>query len=478
MKLFYSLIFCVGTLWCTAQEVDPTQKVWTLQECLEYAMENNIQVRQSALRVETNKNNLESAKWDYAPSVNGSANYSWNFGLNIDPVTNEISQTTRQTSFLSLNGNWLLFDGTRKWNTITQNNLDYMAALMDLETAKNDIGLNVAGGYLQVLLNQEILGVAREQERVTQLQVDRTQRLVDAGAAPMGDLLQLQAQLARDVQNRTTAENSLNISKMQLANLLQLDNPDDFEIADPEFTVPEAALVMRDPSAIYATALENQPNIEAAELRVRSSEEGVEISKSGWYPSLSLQGRVASNYSDQFQEPTTANEIQVPIPTYDDQGNVFYTPSTRTIPQGFQFKSFGNQLEDNINEFVGVNLQIPIFNRMTVRNQVQNAMINQEITALSLEQEKNALRQNIYQAHADAKASYNSYLAAQKAVEANEESFAYAQKRFEVGALNQFDFENAKNNLAISRSEMLRAKYDFIFKINVLEFYLTNQVNF
>jgi outer membrane protein len=452
------------------------EKVWTIDECVSYARQNNIQVRQAALQADMNSNNLQSARWDYAPNLNFNSSYGWNFGLNIDPVTNTISQSQRQTANLNLSSNWVLYSGGRKYNTIAQRNLDYMAGMYDLEQVKNDISLNVASFYLQILLNQEILAVAKEQLRVTQLQLNRTTKLVDAGAAPKGDQLQLEAQLARDQQNIIAAENSVTISKLQLANLLQLENPDEFTISNPDLEVPEAALIARGPDGIFQSAVENQPAIKSAEVKLESSEKAVALSKGAALPTLSVNGQIGTSYSDQIQEAGSATVVDVPVATYDQNGTVVFIPRTQVVPGDFNDKSAGDQLGDNLNEYVGLSLSIPIFNRMSVRNNYQNAQIGKELSQLQLDQEKNNLRQTIYQAHADAKASYNSYLAAEKAVESSEESFKYSNQRFEVGALNQFDFENAKNSLAVAQSEMIRSKYDYIFKIKVLEFYLTNQV--
>lgn len=451
-------------------------KVWSLEECVNYALENNIQVRTNAMQTRINKNNLEAAWWNYSPGVSANSNSGWNFGLNIDPVTNQISETRRFTSSLSIGAQWVLYDGGRKYNSIAQNNHQYLASLYDLERISNDVRLNVASAYLQVLLNREILSVAEEQLKISDLQVKRTGKLVDAGSAPKGDLLQFEAQQARDEQNAVAARNSLLISKLQLANLLQLANPDDFEVADPQLEVPEPVLLTTSPSRIFGTAVENQPGILAAEERIKSSEEAVDWSQGGYWPTLSLQGQVGSSYSDQIKEATVTNEINIPVPVYDNNGDVIFIQQNQVVPSDFRNKAFSDQLSDNINEYFGFSLNVPIFNRMQVKNNVQNAIIQREISQLQLEQEKNSLRQVIYQAHADAKASYNSYLAAQKAVDASQESFKYADERFQVGAINQFDYENAKNSLAVAKSEMLRAKYDFIFKIKVLEFYLTNEV--
>lgn len=449
---------------------------WTLLECVDYALVNNVQIQTSLLQTELTKNNLEGSKWNYAPDLSLFNSTGWNFGLNIDPVTNIPTRNDRFTSSLSLNSNWVLFDGGRKYNSIARNNHDYLAALYDLEAMKNDITLNVTSAYLQIMLNEEILGIAIEQEGISKLQVGQTKKLVDAGSAPRGDLLQFEAQLARDEQNTVASRNTVLIGKLQLANLLLLPEPEKFETSQPEPELPEAGWLAYQPGQVYVAALDNQPSIKAAEERISSSEESVDLSQGGYMPTISLQGRINTIYSDAIVQAADTREVTFPTAIYDAGGNVIFVPTTQTIPDGFELKDFNNQFADNMSQYVGFNVSVPLFNQMQVKNNVQNAKIQFQISQLQLEQEKNQLKQIIYQAHADAKASYNSYLAAEKSVDASRESFNYANERFNLGAINQFDFETAKNSLAVAQSEMLRTKYDYIFKLKVLEFYLTNEI--
>jgi outer membrane protein len=474
-KFFFSglLFFCFSST-ITAQ-IDNT--VWSLNQCVDYAVANNVTVKQGKLQTQINKNNLQSAQWDYAPNLSLGTNYAWNFGLNIDPVTNQISQETRQTANMQLSSNWVLFDGGRKFNSIDRANFNYLASLYEYEDIANNIKINVANAFLQILLNKEISNVAKEQLRITQFQTARMKDRVEAGASPEGDLLQLEAQEARDQQSLIAAQNAVQLSKIQLANLLQLPNPQDFDIAEPDLAVPDPTVISRNADGIYQVALENQPVIKGAELRVKSSEEAIKISQAGYLPSLSLIGQVGSSYSDQIPNVTGVNETIVPIGEVAGTGQLVTTLVPQQFPVFDGTKPFNNQVNDNLNQFVGINLTVPLFNRFTVKNAVQNARLQQEISQLNLEQEKNNLRQTIYQAHADAKASYNSYLAAQKSTTASQKALDYAQERFKVGALNQVDFEQAKNNFIGAKSQMIQSKYDYIFRIKVLEFYLTNQIN-
>lgn len=456
-------------------ELTAQDKVWTLDECVTYAVENNIQVRQSLLQTRISKNNQEDGWLDYTPSLSAGFGYNWNTGLNVDPVTNVISESQRQTGSFSVGSSWVVYSGGRKYSTIARNNLNYLSSLYDLEDIRNDISLNVASAFLQILLNNEINNVAQEQERVTQLQVNRMQKLVDAGANPRGDLLQLEAQLARDQQNAIATGNNVNLSKIQLGNLLQLENPDQVDVAAPGLNLPDPRLLARSADGIYQTALEGQPDIKSAELQLESSEENVRISRSAFLPTVSLSAQISTSYSNLIRQATGTTQFVPPIGIVPNTGDTVFSLFSQVGATGFEDKSFGDQFNDNINEFVGISVSIPL-DFWRTSNSYQNAKLTREQSALNLELQKNTLRQTIYQAHADARASYNSYLAAEKSVESSEESYKYAEERFNVGALNQFDYENAKNSLAIAKSEMIRAKYDYIFKIKVLEFYLTNQV--
>jgi len=469
--LFLSLVLAPHAY---SQDIFPQQ--WTLQECVSQAIEHNITIQQAKLNAELANNNLDVSQWSYAPNLNFGTNYFWNFGLNIDPVTNQISRQTRQTANFNLSSNWSVYEGGRKYKTIARNNNSLLAARLDYEAAKNDISLNVASVYLQILLNKEIELVALEQIRISDLQVRRTEKMVATGSLARGDLLQLEAQLARDQQNLIASQNNVKLSRLQLANLLLIEDPANFDISSPEIAMPAATLISSSPAGIYSTAKENQPNVKSAEIKEKVSKQNISIAQSSYLPTLSLIAQVGTNYSDQIPNITGATDVLLPVGQVPSTGEIVTSISPRSIPTIDGIQAFNSQISDNLNEVVGINFSVPIFSRMAVRNSVQNAKINADIARLNLEQTKNTLKQTIYQAHADAKASYEQYKAAETSVKASQEAFDYAQQRFEVGAINQLDFESAKNNLASAKSQFSQAKYDYIFKIKVLEFYLTNQV--
>ena len=450
------------------------QKIWTLSECIDTALEQNIQIQQTAIQERSQKNTIDTRWGGIFPQLNASAGYNWNFGLNIDPVTNVPSRTERQTNSLSLNASWTLFNGLQNYNNLAQARLDRMVRVYQVEDMKNNTALSVASQYVQILLNQEILKIADEQARVTQLQLLRMKQLVDAGARPKGDQLQLEAQRARDEQSFVSAQNNLRISRLILAQTMQIPNGEDLEVAGYAAADPESGLLSMSPQDIYTAALGNQPSIKASELTVQSAEKGVALAKGAVWPSLSIFAAVATNYSDQVLNFNSQTRNPLPIGT---------TASGELVNDlgGFTFqtdgvKPFGDQYADNINQFIGLNLSIPIWTGFQLRNGIRNARLNQEQSKLQLEDTKNQLRQTIERAHADARSALETYASAKSNVRANQEAFDYAELRFQNGVISQYDYENARNGLSSAQAQMAQAKYDFIFRIKTLEFYLNGSI--
>lgn len=472
-QLFFIFIFGVLFSFTTNAQ---NGKVWTLEECINYALENNISVKQAELTTEINKNAVSSAKGNLLPNLNASASQNFNSGLSFDPTSNDAVRTTLRTNGFSLTSSWVLFNGMQNINTIRQSNLDYLASKYNLEDMKNDISLNVATAYLQILFNKELLRVAESQRDVTQKQLTRMKALVDAGAQPRGSLYDVEAQLAQEEQNVVATQNSLDLSLLSLAQLLQLESTDGFDIVSPEIDVPPRTIINTTSDQIYTTAVENQPDIKSAELGIQSAEKGLAIARGRSYPTLSLTGQISTNYSSQAQQfdgTGTAGTTQIGFVDGTNQAVL-----TNTFSPNFETISFSDQFTDNRNDFIGFSLNIPLFSRFQIRNGKRNAKINIEQAKYTLEQNKNALRQTIQQAHADANASYKSYQASQKSITALQEAFKYTETRFEEGLVNSVDYNNAKNNLTNAESNLLRAKYDYIFKVKVLEFYFSNQLTF
>jgi len=455
-------------------------KQWSLQECIEYAYDNNLTIKQNELSLKSTDLAKDAAMANLYPNLNFNGGYFWQFGQSINPVTNTRQSGNRQTSSYTISSSWVLFNGLQNVKMITQARLDYMASVYNLEAIKNDIGLNIASSYLQVLLNKQILEVAENQYTISESQLQRSKKLFEAGSIPKGEYLQAQAQLASDDQSVIAAQNNVSLSMLQLVQILQLDDFENFDIQTPALPDPDNTLLNYNPKQIYEKAIGNQPVIKSAELGVESAEKQIEISKGSYSPVVSLSGQVNSNYA---QDAVTYNTFQLnQITTLtNDAGSTnpsdFYyvsRPTTYFDPTTAQAIPFFDQFNNNLNQFVGINVQIPIFNRFQIRNDVSNSKIAYDRAQLDLETQKNTLRQTIERAYADALATLKSFKAAETSLNANKESWEYAQKRYEQGAMNQFDYERTRNQYLNATAQLLQSKYEYIFKIKVLEFYYTN----
>jgi len=476
-KLFVPILLLFAT-------ISNGQETWTLEKCVSYAYENNLQIKQSSLSIEQARVNNNASKASLFPSVNFNTGYFWQFGRSIDPVTNTRVGANAQTNSSTLSASWVLFGGLQNYNSIKQSKVDYLAATYRMESMKNDVAINIAAQYLQVLFNKEVVKINDLVLENTQKLYDQTKKKYDAGAVAKGDLLQLEAQLASDEQNVVTANNSLDLSLLQLAQTLQLETVEDFDIISPQLELPDSYLIAMTPDQIYNDALELQPNIKSAQLNVESSEYGISMNRSGFIPKLTLNAQLNSNFSTRAvyrgDDNIATGNIYPVAQDITDPNNptLIYSlnPSQSIIDNG-RITPFSDQYTNNFNQFIGFNLQVPIFNNLRVKQNVSNAKIQLENNIIAYEQEKMDFRQTVQRAHSDALASYKSYQSATKSVESNTESFKYADKRRLEGAINQYEHENARILLLNALSQQLQAKYDYIFKIKVLEFYLNNNIS-
>ncbi len=477
-KLFFLTFLFVGTFL-------HGQELWTLEECMKYAFENNLQIQQTSLSIDQARVNSNAAKASVVPNVNFQTGYFWQFGSYIDPVTNvrNLGGLNAQTNSSTLSANWTLFGGLDNYNAIKQSKIDYMVATYNLEAMRNDVAINIAGQYLQVLFNKEVVNINSLVLENSEKLFLQTKKRYDAGAVAKGDLLQIEAQKASDEQALVSAENTLDLSILQLVQTLQLDTLEGFDIVAPELELPDSYLMSMTPDAIYDQALDLQPNVKSAEYSVESSEFAVNRSKSGYMPSLTLTGQLNSNYSTRTQgfKNETVDVPAAPVgEAITPAGNfpVISYPyqTTLTVPSDVT-PDFGTQYSNNFNQFVGFNLQVPIFNNLAVRRNVSNSKLQLENNRVAYEQTKMEFRQTVRRAHSDALASYKSYQSSVKSVESNKESFTYAEKRREQGAISQYEYENARILYLNAISQQLQSKYDYIFKIKVLEFYLSNNMS-
>ncbi|MCK9616395.1 MAG: TolC family protein [Lentimicrobiaceae bacterium] len=446
------------------------QKLWSLEDCIQYAMEKNLQIKQQQLAIDNADADLLQSKMGLLPDLNGGATHSYNYGQTIDRYTNQFATERVQSNNFYLQSSITLFNGFEKINTIRQNmvKLDYNR--LDKEKYANDIALSIATMYLQVLYYTEMLDVNKNQLEITQMQVARMQKMVEAGTLANGDLLTIEAQAATEELSVVETQNQLDLAYLSLAQMMDLPSVNGFSIEKPEISLGEQSYLLENPDKIYDFALNNQPEIKSAKLKVKSSELGLARVRGYQYPTLSLGGSWATGYSGASKDASQLGTGKYEI-------SVLKTKSGEEILQPvydyeYKTRSFSNQIKDNDNKSIGLSLNIPIFNTWQVRTNINKSKIGIKSAELDLQLAENNLRKTIQQAYADAKASLNRYQASGKKVAASEEAFKYSEQKFTVGLLNTVDYNNTKKELNKSHSELLQSKYDYVFKTKVLDFYL------
>ncbi len=447
------------------------QETWSIQKCIEYALENNISVKQNELNADLAKENYNQSIANLLPSLNAGASHSYNWGQRIDPFTNQFATNRVRSNNFFLGSQVTLFSGMQLQNTLQQNSLNYLAGKYDVDKMKNDIALNVATSYLNVLFAEELLTVAKNQKQITETQVSRTQKLVDAGSVSQGSLLDLEAQLAADELQIINYENQLNMANLTLVQLMNLDKPQGFQIMRPLVELPADPTLASTPEQIYQFAVNNQPVIKSAETKILSADRGVKIAKGTSYPSITMSGSIGTGYSG-LSKKVVGYEYGTPsIIGYTADTVAVYSIASSVVPI-LEKTPFGEQFKDNINKNLGFNMNIPIFNGWQSHNSISRAKISRQNAELTLELNKQNLQKTIEQAFLDAQSALKQYYATKKSVDALENAFSYSEKRFDVGALNGTDYNTAKNKLSNAQADLLRNKYNFIFKSKVLDFYM------
>jgi len=483
-KLKLLIGFVVISSWATAQDT----KEWALQECIDYALENNLDVKRSRLNLESSDITLEQSKLDMLPSVNANGSYGYSWGRSIDPTTNLFVENQRiASSNASLNANVTLFNAFRMQNTIKQNKLSFEANQESLEASKNTVIFNVISLYTNVLFTKELFENAKKQLNSTQEQVNRTERMVEAGSLPKSNLLDLLAQKATNEVNVVSTENNYQLAKIQLKQALQLPPDSQVEIVVPELEVEVEPSIDQSAYEIYQIALNEMPQVKSAELNQESAEVGVKVAKSGLYPTLSLSGGLNTRYSDAADverfvrdggDPTIIQNPQIGF--VQGTNTPVLSTQSQEIPSGeiVDGYPFRDQIDDNLSKFISLNLSIPIFNGFSARANIQRAVITEDQAKINSQDAKYQLWQTIEQAYYDVLAASKSYNASLRQVEAREESFRVTQKRYDLGAVNFTDYQIAENDLFQAQSDLLRAKYDYIFKLKILDFYQGKPLDF
>jgi outer membrane protein len=470
-------LIVAGYLPANAQSESGTP--WSLQKAIDYALANNLQVKLSALNTEVVRISKREAIANQYPSLSANASENYNSGRSIDPFTNNFVNQKIWSNNFSLNSNVTLFSGMQLKNNAQQARINLQASEADLAKAKNDMILNLVQAYMQVLFNDELLTTAKLNQSTSQSQADRTLKLYKAGSVAETNLLEINAQVASDELNVITAQNNKDIAELNLMQLLDIQDKKNFEVEKPQLPDPDQTAIGFDAESVYETAQTTQPEIKASELRVRSAMKGVDVARGLYYPRLTLNGSISSGYSS-ARKLTTINGISYdPIVFFQNPDgtspNLVYSASPNFVNSDY---NFGDQVIDNRSYFTGLNLNIPIFNRFQARYSVQRSIVNVRNAELNLQLEKNNLRKKVEQAYADAQASQKKFVAAKKQLEAFEKAFKNAEIRFNNGILNSTDFNVAKNNYTKAQSDIIQAKYDYTFKLKILDFYQGKPITF
>ena len=417
---------------------------WSLRKCVDYAIEHNISIKQRENVKRQQQLQLSNAKNSRLPNLDGSVSQNFSFGRGLTSDNTYTNKSTSSTSF-SLGTSVPLFTGLRIPNTIKLNQLNLEASTADLEKAKNDISVQVAQAYVQILYSMEIADVARRQVSIDSMQVVRLQAMIDNGKASEAELAQQKATLAQGRLTATQAQNQYEQAVLTLTQLLELPSADKFTVERPRVGDIDSNNEKYSVEAIYAEALGVKPEVRAEELRLKGSEYNINIARSGWYPQLSLSAGLGTNY---------------------------YKTS------GFKGESFSDQMKNNFSQYIGLNLSVPIFNRFQTRNSVRSAKIERETQQLQLDNVKKSLYKEIQQACQAANAASAKYASSIEAGKSSNAAFRLMQAKYENGKANITEFNEAKNNLMKAESDLAQAKYEFVFQTTLVDFYRGKAIDF
>lgn len=466
-----TLFYAISLLFLTPV-LQAQKKEWTLQECVQYALENNISVKQSELDIDLAEIGVSDAVGNLLPNINASASNSWNTGLTQNVTTGILqTQTTRNFS-AGVTASMTLFDGLQNVRQLQYAKLAELASEYSLEQMKDDIALFVANSYLQVLFNKENLKVIQAQHQITLEQMERVQELVDAGSLPKGDLLEIKATAANEEQRMIVAANNVRISLISLAQTLLIKDYENFDIADQEYEVFGADILDASVDDIIAKAEEERYEVKVAETGLDMAKKQKELAKGAYWPSLGAffnyntretgAGRIVSAGLD-------PDEPYRQIGFVESSGDIVVAPNM--VSEIGSPIPFFEQLENNDGISYGLQMNVPIFNGLATRNAVKRREVEILRSEYNLEQTRLDLESSVYQAYVDAKGALKAYEAALVALDAQLLAYDYATERYNVGLTNAFEFSQAKFNLENAESEVIRTKYDYIFKLKVLELY-------
>ena len=424
------------------------QTPWTLEKCIDYAVEHNITVRQIENQIEQRQLQLQTSKAQRLPDLNASAGQNFSFGRGLTAENTYTNTNTSSTSF-SIGTSVPLFTGFQIPNQVKLSQLNLEAATKDLEKARNDIRTQVAQAFVQTLYDMEISNVARRQIAIDSAQVARLKVLLEVGRASHAELSQQQATLAQSQLTATQAQNNVQLALLNLSQLLELDTPEGFAIAVPDSSLHSSLFTLHSslptPEAIFAEAVGIRPEIQSEQLRLKATEHSIKIAQAGLYPSLSFSAGLGTNY---------------------------YTTS------GFPSDGFGKQLKNNFSQYLGFNLSIPIFNRLQTRSSIRSARVDRLNQQLQLDNVRKQLYKEIQQAYYNTVAARQKLASSQQARQASQDAFALVQAKYEQGKATITEFNEARNNMLKAESDLTQARYEYLYQTALIRFYQGKPMTF
>ncbi|PWG78435.1 TolC family protein [Pararcticibacter amylolyticus] len=448
----------------------------TLQQAVELTLQNNLQIKQSKLSEALSQESLKESKLFFYPTLNAGANLNFNFGQNVDPLTYEYVNQQTTSSNGSITAGLPIFQGFRLWHQVSQYKYQLEADKSNTKKIQNDLALTVVTTYLQVLSNQDLLTAAEQQLELARLQLDREQKQFDVGSKTLADLSQAKAQAATAELNVTNAKNQVDISYLNLAQLMERDPGNRFEVVKP--VVNQLGDINNEKAAeIYGKAVENYPDISLAKYRTLTAQKAVDVARSALYPRLTFQGNIGSGYSSNRTRVVnrTATGSFSPIGVVEGTDQRVVTPDYISV---IEKTKFGDQIDENLYQSLGFTLSIPIFNGLSSRIGLRRAKITYQNAVVTEQLARNSFNKIIYQAVTDLRAAESNYNSANSAYESSKDAFNAIQQRYSVGLVNSLDFNQAQTDLNQKEFSLIQARYNLIFRNKIIDFYLGNPLTF
>ena len=473
MKSLLFIFFCC--LACNSYAQPDTTQAWTIEQLFTFARQNSVPLQQVQLQTQSADIQLRQSQQDRLPNLNGSGSYGVNVGRNIDAATNTFATEASQNAQLNLSSQVVIYQGGLRGLTIESRKTELELARLQVDEYAYNLELSVLGSYLQILLSQAQLEVLQSQATLTQEQYAQVQKLVKAGSVPGGNLLDIEAQIANDELNIINAQNAIRTAYLSLSR--QLDYYGAFRVSTPELPEPTGSeIAAMNVEQLYQNALNAHPSVQTAATQSRLAEQQLNMARTGSYPIVSLAGNVSSRFSSLAQSVNISSELDTIVAPYVTQtGELIYTLApiytTSNAP-------FFEQWVDNLGAYVGLTVNVPIFNNYQVKNNVQLAQINMDNARFGEQAARNTIRQTIEQEYLNAQSAWERYRASQVNIEALEKNLDFVQKRYNLGLVTNLEFNTAKNNLATAQLNLEAAKYEYYFRLNILNLYQGQPVLF